>query len=425
MGAVPVRGLKSGDEPPGPRTAWSAWPFGRIVGAARAASLAAGARGVNLERVGDYNARQVLQSIRCGAASTRLAIARATGLTVPTVANITTRLIALGLVTEAGRTSGRGQPARILRVRCEALFSIGISLDDAECSLAIIDLGGRIRIRSSISRKALDLQRMSDLLTTVLFQTSASDVDFCPERVIGIGIVDSEDRPAKDGIVPMLEGALKRSAIVVASERKACRWVLHCGDLGEAVQASETIRTGPKPPSFVYLTLDQSADDVFMYDRRPRTRRSESGGRTNGIAQPRIRVASVKSLASRSGYPGDEGLRRADSPLCASNATLDRWLDDCLTTLVPILDAIGRLIDPGEVIIGGRLQQDLVERLATRLGDALAGDLTLPPMTIRPSTFGPDAALVGAAALPFIDQLFPCDAVLMKSGSAEPAVSRG
>ena len=49
--------------------------------------------GTNLERAGDYNLRTVLQAIRLDQDATRVAIAQQTGLTAPTIANITARLI--------------------------------------------------------------------------------------------------------------------------------------------------------------------------------------------------------------------------------------------------------------------------------------------------------------------------------------------
>ena len=55
----------------------------------RDSRLSRGLSGTNLERAGDYNLRTVLQVIRFHRESTRVAIANQTGLTPPTIANIT------------------------------------------------------------------------------------------------------------------------------------------------------------------------------------------------------------------------------------------------------------------------------------------------------------------------------------------------
>lgn len=379
---------------------------------------------MNLERVGDYNARQVFRTIRCGGAVTRLAIARLTGLSVPSVVNITNRLIGLGLVIEAGRTSGRGQPARILRARCEAIFGIGIRVDGGDCSVAVIDLAGRMLVTSSIGRDALDLRRITDLLTTSLLQMASFDTGSHTGHVIGIGIVDGEDRPPTDRFARMLQSAARRAVASFTGNATAGRLALHLGSLDEAAIASEAFRIQPKPATFILLTLDEWRDDVFLIDRQPRKRRSDPGGQADVTEYARIHVASVKSLASRFAEWGHDRERRLDCLSGLENTTVDHWFHDCVETLIPLLQAIARLLDPGEVVIGGRMQRGLAQRLATILGEALARDATLPPMTVRPSAYGSDAALVGAAALPFVDQLFPCDATLIKSASAGPEFNR-
>ncbi|RZM11106.1 MAG: winged helix-turn-helix domain-containing protein, partial [Sphingomonas sp.] len=77
----------------------------------RAARLGTSMSGTNLVRAGDYNQRVVLQVIRKNPDITRTEIATMTGLTAPTIANITARLFESDLVVESGRrTGGRGQP---------------------------------------------------------------------------------------------------------------------------------------------------------------------------------------------------------------------------------------------------------------------------------------------------------------------------
>ena len=76
----------------------------------REARLSDSLSGTNLERAGQYNLRTVLQAIRLDQDTTRVAIARKTGLTAATIANITGRLIEMGLLRNAGRRQG-GRPA--------------------------------------------------------------------------------------------------------------------------------------------------------------------------------------------------------------------------------------------------------------------------------------------------------------------------
>src|SRR3546814_20020336 len=77
------------------------------VSETRDARLTLSLSGKNLERAGDYNQRIVLQAIRLTEETTRSDLARVTGLTPPTIVNITKRLIDLGLVKQAGRSEER------------------------------------------------------------------------------------------------------------------------------------------------------------------------------------------------------------------------------------------------------------------------------------------------------------------------------
>ena len=63
----------------------------------RHARLTVSLSGTNLERAADYNQRVVLQAIRLREVTTRQELVAVTGLTPPTIATITRRLIAAGL----------------------------------------------------------------------------------------------------------------------------------------------------------------------------------------------------------------------------------------------------------------------------------------------------------------------------------------
>ncbi len=113
-----------------------------------AGSLSGSLSGTNLARAGDYNQRTVLQAIRLAPGTTRVDIAQQTGLTPPTIANITGRLVDLGLVRVTGRRQGgRGQPALQLEVERNGAFALGLNIDRDHLTLATLDLAGEVRSR--------------------------------------------------------------------------------------------------------------------------------------------------------------------------------------------------------------------------------------------------------------------------------------
>ncbi|MFT6571178.1 MAG: hypothetical protein ACJAWY_002902, partial [Sphingomonas echinoides] len=119
-----------------------------VTASDRAARLGTSLSGTNLVRAGDYNQRVVLQVIRKNPDITRTEIAAMTGLTAPTIANITARLFESDLVVESGRrTGGRGQPATRLRINPDGCFAIGLNVDRDHVTLVSLDLAGTVRSR--------------------------------------------------------------------------------------------------------------------------------------------------------------------------------------------------------------------------------------------------------------------------------------
>lgn len=103
-------------------------------------------RGVNAPRLGDFNQRVVLDSIRRRPAGiSRVELAGLTGLSAQTISNATRRLIESGLVHDVGRTvDGPGKPRTQLGVNRHGMFSLGIHLDPALVDVTLLDLGGNV-----------------------------------------------------------------------------------------------------------------------------------------------------------------------------------------------------------------------------------------------------------------------------------------
>ncbi|MBW8841269.1 MAG: MarR family transcriptional regulator, partial [Sphingomonadales bacterium] len=95
--------------------------------------------GTNLERAADHNQRVTLHAIRINGMLTRVELAAITGLTAPAIANITKRLLADGLIEEAGqRRGGPGQPPTKLVINRDACHSIGVIIDRDHITLVLV-----------------------------------------------------------------------------------------------------------------------------------------------------------------------------------------------------------------------------------------------------------------------------------------------
>ncbi|TFD82753.1 ROK family protein [Cryobacterium fucosi] len=101
--------------------------------------------------MGDFNAAVVLDAIRRSKTGlSRVELGRSTGLSAQTISNICRRLLDRETVIEAGKTSiGPGKPRTILQLNPGGVFAVGVHLDPAVMTVAILDLTGSVVLRSS------------------------------------------------------------------------------------------------------------------------------------------------------------------------------------------------------------------------------------------------------------------------------------
>ncbi|MET4897884.1 ROK family protein [Sphingomonadaceae bacterium jetA1] len=394
----------------------------------RDSRLSRGLSGTNLERAGDYNLRTVLQVIRFRRETTRIAVAQATGLTPPTIANITARLTEMGLVRTAGRLHGaRGQPALKLQLEPDGAFGIGLTIDRDHLALAIVDLGGKVRARASREIAFPDPDDVLAFLAAELEPAlAAGRVDRA--RVLGVGVAMPDD-PGRTMLAGQPPGYARWETVDLdALFGPVLPWPIHrdndaaAAALGEA-QYDETFAC----PSFFYLLISAGLGGGLVIDR---TYHRGAHGRSGeiglmpdpGAARPGARVQDTVSLSAlrlrlaEAGCPIDSprGLAGTDDP--AAIATIDQWIADSVRALLPPFVAIANLFDPDAILIGGRLPLPLIRRLSSALAGAMAAiDLPTHP-AIRPAHAAEDAPAIGAATLPFLDRLLPCDAILIQAG---------
>ncbi|AKH18955.1 ROK family transcriptional regulator [Sphingomonas sanxanigenens] len=393
---------------------------------ARAARLAISLSGTNLERAGDYNQRVVLQAIRGRDFITRTELATLTGLTGPTIANITRRLEEDGLIRKVGKIQlGRGQPALRIAIDPDGAFAIGLNIDRDHLSLACLDLAGTVR--ASVSQEILypspaAVRALASRGLAEMFATAAIPRD----RVIGVGLAmpdrmaerDLRGRPADFSIWTDVDPAALLADLLP--------WPMHRdNDAAAAALCELQFGAGRHSASFFYLLISIGLGGGLVLDgsfyRGATGRSGELGfiiGRTGQAAgrsiETRVSLSALYERLIEAGCASDAlSALQSDDPIARS--TIDDWLDEAASLLVDPMIAVSCLIDPQAVLIGGRLPTDLIDALAARLTAALApygAELPSMPLVARAAT--PSIApAVGAALLPFADRLLPSDAILM------------
>lgn len=397
---------------------------GGVTAEERAVRLGPSLSGTNLERAGDYNQRVVLQVIRRNPDITRTEIATMTNLTAPTIANITGRLFEADLIVDAGRRKGgRGQPAVRLRINPDGCFAIGLNIDRDHVTLVSLDLAGQVRSRFT---QQIAFAMPDDIIGIVgkeIAEIRRSDV-LRADRILGVGVALPDDlgqvalphRPAGYECW----GAVDLQALLAS----VVPWSVHIdNDAAAAAIGEAQFGGGLDHASFFYILVSAGLGGGVVIDgsyyRGADARSGELGflplaGMPGQVLQDVVSLSALAARLEQAGLttPFDPALDVAEQ----FGATLDAWVDECASALVPALTAVNCLINPAAVLIGGRLPDLVLDRLASETTrKLLAAAPTIPARApIRRATLSRDAPAVGAAILPFLDRILPSDAILIK-----------
>nr|WP_174278857.1 ROK family transcriptional regulator [Sphingomonas bacterium] len=388
--------------------------------------MSGGLSGTNLERAGDYNLRTVLQAIRVSGETTRGDLVRQTGLTAPTIANITNRLIDQGLVRLAGRRQGgRGQPALRLRVDPDGAFGVGLNIDRDHLTLVTLDLAGEVRSRVT---QDVDFAMPADVAAFVrrrLDETvAAGGVD--RTRILGVGIAIPDDfgritlpgRPAGYEAWDDVDMSALLGSVLP--------WPIHVdNDAAAAALGEAQCGTAFSNPSFFYLLISAGLGGGLVIDRtyhRGATSRSgeiglmpDLGAGAGAVVQDTVSLSALQARLAAAGCAVDDRERWVDADAPA-RAIIEQWLTDAVRALTTPLIAINCLLDPDAILLGGRLPIGLIERLAAALTTALAQVAMPSHARVMPAVMARDAPAIGAAILPFLDHVLPSDAILIQAG---------
>ncbi len=399
---------------------------GGVTADERAVRLGPSLSGTNLERAGDYNQRVVLQVIRRHPDITRSEIAAMTNLTSPTIANITGRLFDADLIVDAGRRTGaRGQPAVRLRINPDGAFAIGLNIDRDHVTLVSLDLAGTVRSRFTQQMSFAMPGDVVEVVRAGIVEIQQSGV-IRIDRVLGVGVALPDDLGRV--VLPHRPEGYEQwgNVDLQALLADVVPWSIHIdNDAAAAAIGEAQFGSGLDHASFFYILVSAGLGGGIVIDgtyyRGANARSGEIGflplnGDPTRVLQD---VVSLSALAERFEKAGVviDGIDPTVSFPEHFAPHLVAWLDDASTALVPALTAINCLVNPAAILIGGRLPDTILDRLASEtLRKLTAAAPNIPASApIRRATLSRDAPAVGAAILPFLDRMLPSDAILIKS----------
>jgi predicted NBD/HSP70 family sugar kinase len=388
--------------------------------------------GTNLEKAGDYNQRVVLQAIRIHGPITRAELSRTTGLTAPAVANITRRLIQLGLVAEAGKRHGaRGQPATKLVIHPDGCFALGVNIDRDHITVLILDLLGGVRARAS-QEGALAAPAAAAEVAAAMVRDLLTQPDLRRARLIGIGLALPDglaqtrlpDRQPLHAWAEVDVAAVFAEALAEPAGTQLPVFVEN--DAAAAAQGELQFGLGLTYDSFFYVLVSAGLGGGLVVDgeyfRGANGRSGEIGflpihsDRTPGRSlQDAVSLSALFAHLTEQGINVTAPADLADLDVQGRDV-VEAWVDLAADLLTEPLLAVSWLVNPAAILLGGRLPGALVERLAERLTGNLRRRAPLAPVLapVRRAAMAEDAPAIGAALLPLLADLLPSRSSLMK-----------
>lgn len=391
------------------------------------APVGGGLSGANPERAGDHNQRVVLQAIRIHGPITRGELAEISGLTPPAIANITRKLMADDLVMEAGqRRGGRGQPATRLAVNPDGRLSLGVNIDRDHVSAVLLDLGGAVRGRRC-EETPLQAPREAAAQARRLMDELLDEAPGARGRLLGAGLALPDDLDTVD--LPSLHhrhgwggadlAALFGEALGLPVQVE--------NDAAAAAIGELQFGHGLRYPSFFYVLITTGLGGGLVvegdYFRGANGRSGEIGflplhapGSGARSLQEAVSLSALFAHLHAHGVEVAGASALGDLP-AGAHALMEGWLDDAAAILTEPLMAVSWLINPSAILLGGRLPGPHLDGLAARLTRRLADDTRGSPAQtpVLRAAASEDAPAIGAAILPFLQQVLPSRTALMKT----------
>ncbi len=375
-----------------------------------------GYRGATIEDAGAHNTRIVLRAIRAQGTLTKAELARQTGLAHPTVTNITRRLMERGLLRTAGQQrGGRGQPATRLVINPQGAHAIGLNVDRDHITMVLADFAGTVKARLDQEIAfALPEQVRSFYRRNLDKLLAMAGVE--PGAITGIGLALPDGLGVID--LPGMPGDYAQwsaTNLEALFAEPLGRPIFIENDAAAAAIGEMQFGRGQREASFFYVLISYGLGGGLVvggqYDRGADGRSGEIGFMSvqgeGGAMVPLQSIVSIAGLNRRLLQAGRAPFAQGEA--IAGDGALQRihddWIEECARALVQPLVAVNLLINPGVVLVGGRLPMPLLERLTQRTNLLLrSGGRDAPAIApVMAAALAEDASAVGAALLSFDD----------------------
>ena len=218
--------------------------------------------------------QQVFERVRAAGLTPRIDVAKDLGVSPGSVTQITSELIAAGLVVEAAATpheaSARGRPPVALRIAPEAGYVVGIKLGDFSHSGVVVNFAGAVvaqvelAAKSQIHEPDALVDEAAELLDQLL---AASGVARGAVAALGLGLAGIVDH--ETGAVPWSPLLRLRNIDLGAFLSERVGMPVHLDNDANVLTLAELwFGAGRGKPSFAVVTIEYGVGMGLVLDNR-------------------------------------------------------------------------------------------------------------------------------------------------------------
>lgn len=364
-----------------------------------------------------HNMRAILRVVEQSGQASRADIARACGLSQPTVCSAVDGLIEAGLLSVAGEGSSTGgRPPIMLELNSDSVFAVGVDLGGTNLRVGLADLAGTIVARCewpSPGKLGTKGEAAVSYVARAIRDT-VTDSGLDPSRMGAIGLGAPGVTDPSTGVVSIAPALGWQNTPVASMLRDEFGVPVRVdNDVNAAAMAELHYGYGQELRDFVFVSIGTGIGSGIVIDGRLHRGASGAAGEIGYMvidhtwsgsttydfgcfesmaAAGAIAAMAAEALGVDDALPEDL-FRAAGSGHRAAGQAVKAIAD----RIAAAFSCIAALIDPQAIVIGGGISgagEVLLEPVRERLAQ-------LSPFApeLRASRLGTDAGLVGAAVL--------------------------
>ncbi|KAB7885619.1 ROK family transcriptional regulator [Poseidonibacter ostreae] len=385
-----------------------------------------------------YNERRVLQALRRMGSASKAEIARYLNLTNAAMGSIVTSLEENDLVYfgEKKYDGGKGQPATMIHLNGEGVYSIGVQLDRNKIDTILIDFDGNIISRITHEQILPKPEKVLEIVSKDIEKTLKLLEGEKRKKLAGIGLAIPYNLDSWTEVLDLPKDTFiywKDYKFSEELQKKVNIPVYQENDGTSAAISALYYGVGREINDFLYLYIgpgiggglvlngeivrgenNNAADVASMPIPNSKLK---SNPRPNSSFDIMMNRASLNVLIRHLKYNNISvnSLNDLEQLILSKNVHYTEWLDDTIEALTHLIWSSTILLDISTVVIAsavdGGLPNIIKERLDYSL-EASAPESCIVPK-IKTGKFGSDAGTIGAASLPIFYSFSPSTEILM------------